>query len=109
MAQSIVTGVYEKAVDRESAYEKLKERVAQTMPDAADMDGQDKNDNQAGADEGGFGEVLGGILGGASGNSGSKRGRRSASIMETMMKSEVRNMGRAEESRVGNECGRTGR
>ncbi|MDB5797333.1 MAG: hypothetical protein JWP36_1235 [Paucimonas sp.] len=35
MASSIVAGVYEKAVDRDSAYEKLKGRVVRTQPEPA--------------------------------------------------------------------------
>ena len=94
MAQSIVSGVYEKAVDRESAYEKLKGRVVQTMPDAADASRRDAGNDQTATDEGGFGEVLGGIFGNGSGNtSANKRGRRSDSMMEAMMKSAVRTMG----------------
>ena len=38
IAGSLVAGVYEKAVDRESAYEKLKGRAAQSADIAKDMD-----------------------------------------------------------------------
>jgi DNA helicase HerA-like ATPase len=98
IAQSIVAGVYEKAVDRESAYEKLKGRVAKTTSDAANAGRQDGSGTRSAADDSGFGDVLGGIFGNGSGSasgstSANKRGRRSDSMMETMMKSAVRTMG----------------
>lgn len=90
MLQSNVAGVYEKEIDRESAYEKLKLRVAETMPDAADLPGQNRGGGAAQPADSGFGDVLGGIFGGAP---ASKRGRRSDSMMEAMMKSAVRTIG----------------
>ncbi len=81
---SVVAGVYEKAVDRESAYEKLKERATQGKEAAA------KEEDE----EGGLGGMLGGIFGGSS-NGGGKKGsvRRSDTVVEAMLKSAVRTMG----------------
>lgn len=88
MAQSVVANIYEKAVDRESAYEKLKGRVAEKMPDAADA--QDSQ-SPAEREEGGFGDVLGSVFG--NGSRGGSRGRRSDSVVESMMKSAARTIG----------------
>ncbi|ABR90060.1 Uncharacterized conserved protein [Janthinobacterium sp. Marseille] len=84
IASSVVAGVYEKAVDRESAYEKLKERATQGKEAAAKEE----------EDEGGLGGMLGGIFGGSS-NGGTKKGsaRRSDTVVEAMLKSAVRTMG----------------
>lgn len=85
IASSIVAGIYEKTVDRESAYEKIKGRVtekAQTREAPPTKTAEAES-------EGGFSDVLGSILGG-----GKKTGgRRSDSIVEAMMKSAVRTMG----------------
>ncbi len=84
-ANSVVAGVYEKTVDRESAYEKIKGRVtekAQTREAPATKTAEAES-------EGGFADVLGGILGGGKKTSG----RRSDTIVEAMMKSAVRTMG----------------
>ncbi|HTH44728.1 MAG TPA: DUF853 domain-containing protein [Oxalicibacterium sp.] len=96
MKQSVVAGVYEKPVDRESAYEKLKGRVDQKMaetPAASHQDDRASNDGWGRAGEtpsssgGGFGDVLGGIFG-----KGSRSSRRD-SIGEAMMKSAARTIG----------------
>lgn len=79
MASSVVAGIYEKTVDRESAHEKIKGRVAQ---EAATKEAEAQN-------EGGFADVLGDMLGGGK----KTNGRRSDSMVETMMKSAVRTMG----------------
>jgi hypothetical protein len=97
--QSVVAGIYEKSVDRESAYEKLKGRVAEKMPDDAEAsarkgsnnDGLGNSDSNASQSGGGFGDMLGSVLGGGS-RSGS-RGRRSDSVVESMMKSAARTIG----------------
>ncbi|MEM4989325.1 helicase HerA-like domain-containing protein [Collimonas sp. H4R21] len=85
IASSIVAGVYETAVDRESAYEKLKGRVA-AAPAGKDGAG-------AGADSAGssWGSVLGGLLGGGSG--------RKDSLVQAVVKSAARTIG----SQVGRE------
>lgn len=79
MASSVVAGIYEKTVDRESAHEKIKGRVAQ---EAATKEAEAQS-------EGGFADVLGDMLGGGK----KTNGRRSDSMVETMMKSAVRTMG----------------
>ena len=92
IAQSVVAGVYEKAVDRESAYEKLKGRTAAQAKDAAEV-------TEAEEEGGSFTDMLGGIFG--SGNAGKTTGkdakktsgRRSDTIVEAMVKSTVRTMG----------------
>jgi DNA helicase HerA-like ATPase len=97
--QSVVAGIYEKSVDRESAYEKLKGRVAEKMPDETEArtrkqpknDGLGNSDSDASQSDGGFGDMLGSVLGGGS-RSGS-RGRRSDSVVESMMKSAARTIG----------------
>ncbi|MBC3880940.1 DUF853 domain-containing protein [Undibacterium sp. LX40W] len=123
MKASIVAGVYEKAVDRESAYEKLKGRVASSAsshPVPAD-DGQawgnssqpsansrqpasqnqtqnpQQNQQQQPAQSGGgIGDALGGMFGNLFGGSGI---RRRDNVAETLVKSAVRTIG----SQVGRE------
>jgi DNA helicase HerA-like ATPase len=105
MAQSVVANVYEKTVDRESAYEKLKGRVAEKMPDEAEAgsrnqptmqnDGWGNNGNPPASSDGGFGDVLGSVFGNGSGGTSrtGSRGRRSDSVVESMMKSAARSIG----------------
>ena len=86
---SLVAGVYEKAEDRESAYEILKQRTAQAAPAAA-----------ANAPPGGQGAAAGpadtGMMGGLNellfGSTG-PRGRKRDGLVQTMAKSTVRTMG----------------
>lgn len=87
-ATSLVAGVYEKTVDRESAHEKLAARVAA----AADTAPTPAANKQAPVEEGG--SSLGGMLGGLFGPS-SKRD----SPMQAMVKSAARSIG----SQVGRE------
>lgn len=79
---SLVAGVYEKAVDRESAYEKIKGRAEVATAEAA------KTKEEA--------EKGGGLLGGLSdvlfGSTGPRGGRREG-LAESMAKSAVRTMG----------------
>lgn len=89
IANSLVAGVYEKAVDRESAYEKLKGR-AEAAPDApATLPGQPG----AAAQDGG---MLDGLKGGLSdllfGSTGPRGGRKDG-LVQTMAKSAVRTVG----------------
>jgi len=81
---SLVAGVYDKAVDRESAYEKLKAR-AEEAAQAAAAEAQAKADaktaRQAGSNGGG---TLGGVLGGS--------GRREGAV-EALAKSAARAIG----------------
>ena len=89
IAASIVAGVYETAVDRESAYEKLKGRVAAAP---AGKDGIDAAADAAGSAGGSsWGSVLGGLLGGGSG--------RKDSVVQAVVKSAARTIG----SQVGRE------
>lgn len=78
MAQSLVAGVYDTLVDRESAYEILKKRAEQSA--SAETSGQ--RGDQA-TDSGGF--DLGGILGGSN--------SRSDSVLESAAKSAARAIG----------------
>ncbi|MFZ9510116.1 MAG: helicase HerA-like C-terminal domain-containing protein [Burkholderiaceae bacterium] len=81
LQQSLVAGVYEKQVDRESAYEKLRGRTDAAMPaaDAAEAEGS-------------------GLLGGLSdvlfGSSGPRGGRRDG-LAQTVAKSAMRSIGSA--------------
>ena len=86
MANSLVAGVYEKAVDRESAYEKLKGR-AETAPDAPASAG--KPGAAAPAESGGVMGSLNEILFGSTGPRGGKRD----GLAQTMAKSAMRTMG----------------
>ena len=113
MASSLVAGIYEQAVDRESAYERLKGRAAQ-QPQAPQPAPQSApaDDNAWGAsagrapqpqptpqqeEGGGLGDLLkdaaGGIFGSSSGS------RRSDSPLQAMVKSAARSIG----SQVGRE------
>lgn len=80
IAASVVAGVYETAIDRESAYEKLTGRIAATSADGATSP---RTTSTAG---GSWSDTLGGMLGGKS--SGSRD-----SIVETVVKSAARTMG----------------
>jgi hypothetical protein len=77
---SIVAGVYEKTVDRESAYEILKAR-AEEAAQAAEAAAAEQQKEKEG---GGWGDVLGGVLGGS--------GRRQG-VGEAMVKSAARAIG----------------
>ena len=81
IAASPVAGVYEKNVDRESAYERLKTRAAQAAGPAADAAG-------AGAPGGGWMDSLKGSLGGLMTGSGRKD-----SVVEAIAKSAARTVG----------------
>ena len=102
MVNSIVAGVYEKTIDRESAYEKIKGRLVQNSAQAAAQKGDTSSkltwghtssqsssatDNTQGSLFGGLENMLGNILGGGNGV------RRRDNIAETMVKSAVRTMG----------------
>ena len=85
MAGSLVAGVYEKLVDRESAYESLKGRAA-SAPDAPPAAGKP---GAAAQEEGGLMGGLNEILFGSTGPRGGKRD----GLAQTMAKSAVRTMG----------------
>ena len=83
MANSLVAGVYEKTVDRESAYEKLKGR-AESAPDAPAA-----GKGGAEASGSGMGSMLNDMLFGTTG----PRGAKHDGLVQTMAKSAVRTMG----------------
>jgi hypothetical protein len=94
IANSLVAGVYEKAVDRDSAYEKLKGRVAastgNTVGTAANSGGSAPAQAPAAeASGGGMFGGLGDILFGSTG----PRGGKHEGLAESMAKSAVRTMG----------------
>ena len=77
ISQSVLAGHYEAAVDRESAYEKIKARVAQQQAEAAPAAAQESG--------GGIGGMLGSIFGGGT--------SRRQGVGEAMVKSAVRTIG----------------
>ncbi len=79
---SVLAGHYEQAIDRESAYEKIKGRAVSKQVDAAAEKVETGGDN-------GMGGILGGIFG--NGNSGTATRRQSTG--EALMKSVVRTVG----------------
>jgi len=81
---SLVAGVYEKTVDRESAHEKLQERARQE-PSAASSGGTGATAAATGSSMGGLGDVLFGSTG--------PRGGRREGMVEMMAKSVVRTIG----------------
>ena len=83
---SLVAGVYEKAVDRESAYEKLQGRAAASAPAA----GSAPNGGAAGQSE--SGGILGGLNDVLFGHTG-PRGAKYDGLAQSMAKSSVRTMG----------------
>ena len=91
MAGSLVAGVYEKTVDRESAYEKIKGRVLASPTASVPVPGE-----TAAAPGRSVGDQLRDVFGGAA---GSGAARRNDSLVESMMKSAVRAIG----SQVGRE------
>ena len=100
---SLVAGVYEKTVDRESAYEKLKGRAAAgtgvaTGGGLAAEAGKATSGGLADAAQDAAGEAGGGLLGGLSdlmfGSTGPRGGKREG-LAEMMAKSAVRTVGSA--------------
>ena len=92
MAQSLVAGVYEKVVDRESAYEKLRGRAeaAPAAPDATTAPASGSADTPTGSEGGGLGGgFLNDLLFGTTG----PRGGRRDGLVQTMAKSAVRTVG----------------
>ncbi|KRB28875.1 helicase HerA-like domain-containing protein [Acidovorax sp. Root70] len=92
MASSLVAGVYEKVVDRESAYEKLKGRAAEAGEQAGNAAGGGNGKVATGtpAEEGGG--LLGGLNDVLFGSTGPRGGKRDG-LAQTMAKSAVRTMG----------------
>jgi DNA helicase HerA-like ATPase len=87
VANSLVAGVYEKTVDRESAYEKLKGRAetAPTAPTANGKPGTPASDDSGGGLIGNLNEMLFGSTG--------PRGGKRDGLAQTMAKSAVRTIG----------------
>ncbi len=83
LAQSLVAGVYEQAVDRESAYEKLRGRVDEAPSGGAPAGGG------AAAGGGGLMDGLNDVLFGTTG----PRGGKHDGLVQTMARSAVRTMG----------------
>ena len=91
MQHSLVAGVYEKMVDRESAYEVIK---ARSEAAAADKEAQAQAAAEAkaqapAANTGGLGGILGDLLGGAPASGG----RRREGMVEALAKSAARSVG----------------
>ena len=85
---SLVAGVYEKTVDRESAYEKIKGRTEQAAAGAARApNGGAAGQNESGGMLGGLNDILFGTTG--------PRGGRHDGLAQSMAKSAVRTMGSA--------------
>ena len=90
VAGSLVAGVYEKSVDRDSAYEKIKGRVlAGAPPAAAPAAGPAGTPAQAGADDGGVMGAIKGVLFGTTG----PRGGKHEGLAESAARSAVRTIG----------------
>jgi hypothetical protein len=86
MKSSLVAGVYDQAIDRESAYERLKGRA---QPQAAPAQTQPAASGSS-ASSGGLLDALGGLF---TGTVGPRGGRRSDSVVEAMLKSGARSVG----------------
>jgi len=97
LKDSLVAGVYEKAVDRESAYESLKQRAAASADAAQDLAkdaAHEKAKGGAPAGEEGGGGLLGGLSDLIFGSTG-PRGGRHEGLAEAAAKSAVRSVGSA--------------
>ena len=105
LKNSLVAGVYEQTLDRESAFEKLTGRTSQragsgttegTTEDpktqTRSSNGKDTNSDSNSESSGGLLGSLGGLLGGGGGGGGSSRHR--ASPMEQLLKSAASSIGR---------------
>jgi hypothetical protein len=86
LANSLVAGVYEKTVDRESAYEKIKGRAAAAATEAAN------NPNGGAAGQSASGGMLGGLNDILFGRTG-PRGGRNEGLAQSLAKSAVRTIG----------------
>jgi DNA helicase HerA-like ATPase len=84
IASSIVAGAYEKTIDRESAFEKIKARVAEE-PKATSSGGNGPTAQSTGPSMGGLGDILFGSTG--------PRGGKREGMLEAAAKSAVRTIG----------------
>jgi hypothetical protein len=87
---SVVAGVYEAVVDRESAYERLKGKVVASGTVAGTTTSAGPAGGVAGNSGGGWLESAGTALGGVLGSGGSRRGD---TVVQAMVKSAARTMG----------------
>jgi len=96
LAQSLVAGVYEKAIDRESAYEKLKGRTDEATTQAPATGSNGTNGTSSPGTPAAPADAGGGLLGGLNdvlfGTTGPRGGKRDG-LAQTMAKSAVRTMG----------------
>jgi DNA helicase HerA-like ATPase len=96
IANSVVAGVYEKFIDRESAYEKIKGRVAAEMPStppatASGRAGSAKDGEAFEPADTSLGGKVQDALGGLFGGTGTAR--RKDTVIEAMVKSAARSVG----------------
>ncbi len=89
MDSSLVAGIYEKVVDRESAYEKIKGRVAAAPTPAGTAKPGEAAPAESGGMFSGLGAGLSGVLFGTTG----PRGAKHDGLAQTMAKSAVRTIG----------------
>lgn len=89
LAASLVAGVYEKSVDRESAYERLRARSDQLAAEQVRAEAEAAARKAQAQTPGGMGGVLGDLLGGAPGTGG----RRREGLVEALAKSAARAVG----------------
>ncbi len=92
MDGSLVASVYEKAVDRESAYEKIKGRAAASAPGSGSATGK-PGEIGASAESGGMFSGLGAGLSGMLFGTTGPRGAKHDGLAQTMAKSAVRTIG----------------
>jgi hypothetical protein len=90
IASSVIAGHYEKAVDRESAYEKLKGRTDSKQPEAPPAKAGGKTAPAGVPQQQGAGGMLSDILFGSTG----PRGGRREGVVEAAAKSMARSAGR---------------
>ena len=90
MANSLVAGVYEKTIDRESAYEKIKGRAPAMDAQAVNQAKQTVSSSNAGESQGVMGEVSD-LLFGSTGPRGGKRD----GVAQLVVRSAVRTVGSA--------------
>ncbi len=86
MQRSVVAGIYDKTIDRESAYEMLQKRAEQVADKPVEPA---KGDGDSGGIGGPIGDILSGALGGLTG----KRNKSSDSVLEAAAKSAARSIG----------------
>jgi len=86
---SLVAGVYDQAIDRDSAYERLTHAGSRTAEDQARMQEASAAPPAGPVGPSLFGQVMEGVVGGLTG----QRRHRSDTVVETLAKSMVRSMG----------------